>query len=289
MNNILITGSNGQLGNEIKKLSPKYSEYNFVFTDVGELNITNYDAIDVFFNKNNISFLINCAAYNAVDKAEEDPDTAELINATAVKYLSKLSKKYNAFYIHISTDYVFGGTNHKPYIETDKPKPLSKYALSKFHGEQEALNNNDKSIVFRTSWLYSEFGNNFVKTIMKLGKERDELRIIFDQIGTPTYANDLAKAILNIIPQTSKLTKPELYHYSNEGVASWYDFTKAIIEISKENCNVLPIETKDYPLPTARPFYSVMNKAKIKKDFDIEIPHWRESLARCIKRLEDME
>ena len=289
MNNILITGSKGQLGNEIKKLSPKYSEYNFIFTDVGELDITNFDAIDDFFYKNNINFLINCAAYNAVDKAEENPDTAELINATAVKYLSKLSKKYNAFYIHISTDYVFGGTNHKPYIETDKPKPLSKYALSKLHGEQEALNNNDKSIVFRTSWLYSEFGNNFVKTMMKLGKERDELRIIFDQIGTPTYANDLAKAILNIIPQTSKLTKPELYHYSNEGVASWYDFTKAIIEISKENCNVLPIETKDYPLPAARPFYSVMSKAKIKKDFDIEIPHWRESLVRCIKRLEEME
>lgn len=285
MNNILITGSHGQLGNEIKKLSPQYPDYNFIFTDVEELDITNYDKLDSFFAKNNISFLINCASYNAVDKAEEDPGKAELINATAVKYLAKVSKKHNTFFFHISTDYVFDGKNHKPYIETDEPKPLSNYAHSKYNGELEALNNNDKTIVFRTSWLYSEFGNNFVKTMMKYGKEKDELRVIFDQIGTPTYAADLAKAILTIIPQTSKLRKPELYHYSNEGVASWYDFTKAIIEIADENCKVFPIETKDYPLPAARPFYSVMNKAKIKKDFNIEIPHWRDSLEKCIDRL----
>ncbi len=287
MKNILITGSQGQLGNEIKKLAPQYPDYNFIFTDVDELDITNYDKLDSFFNKNDIDFLINCAAYNAVDKSEEDPGKAELINATAVKYLSKITKKYNAFYIHISTDYVFDGKNHKPYIESDKPQPLSNYARSKYNGELEALNNNDKSIVFRTSWLYSEFGNNFVKTIMKYGKEKDELRVIFDQIGTPTYAADMAKVILTIIPQTSKLKKPELYHYSNEGVASWYDFAKAIIEIADENCKVFPIETKDYPLPAARPFYSVMNKAKIKKDFNIEIPHWRDSLVRCIGRLEE--
>ncbi|MCD4773034.1 MAG: NAD(P)-dependent oxidoreductase, partial [Bacteroidales bacterium] len=206
MKNILITGSRGQLGNEIKKLSPQFPDYNFIYTDVDELNITNYDELDSFFKKSDIDFLINCAAYNAVDKAEEDPEIAELINATAVKYLSKISKKYNAFYIHISTDYVFDGKNNKPYIESDEPKPLSNYALSKYNGEKEALNNNDKSIVFRTSWLYSEFGNNFVKTMMKYGKEKDELKVIFDQIGTPTYAADLAKAILTIIPQTSKLT-----------------------------------------------------------------------------------
>ncbi len=287
MKNILITGSHGQLGNEIKKLSPQYTDYNFIFTDVDELDITNYDKLDDFFKKNDIDFLINCAAYNAVDKAEKDSGKAELINSRAVKYLAKISKKHNTFFFHISTDYVFDGKNHKPYIESDKPQPLSNYARSKYNGEKEALNNNDKTIVFRTSWLYSEFGNNFVKTMLKYGKEKDELRVIFDQIGTPTYAADLANAILTIIPQTSKLRKPELYHYSNEGVASWYDFAKAIIEIAGENCKVLLIETKDYPLPAARPFYSVMNKAKIKNDFNIEIPHWRDSLVRCIGRLEE--
>ncbi len=285
MKKILITGANGQLGSEIKYLENLYDEYEFVFTDVEDLDITNLDEINNFFKDKNFSYLINCAAYTAVDKAEEDIELATLLNKTAVGYLAQAAKKYNVAMIHVSTDYVFDGTNHTPYKESDPTKPNSSYGKTKEEGEKEFLSSGVDGIIIRTSWLYSGYGNNFVKTMLKYGKERDELRVIFDQIGTPTYAADLAETILNILTiadeDPTKL-KPAIYHYSNEGVASWYDFTREIIDLSSIDCDILPIETKDYPLPANRPFYSVMNKALIKKTFSIEIPYWRDSLIDCL-------
>lgn len=285
---ILITGANGQLGNEIRRLVPFYTQFDFVFTDVEDLDITKPDAIEAFLKGQNFNYLINCAAYTAVDKAEEDTELAYLINRDAVKYLALASKKHNMAMVHVSTDYVFDGTNHVPYKESDPTKPNSAYGRTKEAGEKEFLASGVDGIIIRTSWLYSSFGNNFVKTMLRLGDERDELRVIFDQIGTPTYAVDLAKAILDILAQAdtdgSKL-KPAIYHYSNEGVCSWYDFAKEIIVTAGLNCKVSAIETKDYPLPANRPFYSVLNKASIKETFSIEIPHWKDSLINCLKEL----
>ncbi|MCK4406077.1 MAG: dTDP-4-dehydrorhamnose reductase [Bacteroidales bacterium] len=285
MHNILVTGSKGQLGNEIQKLATSYPFCKFIFTDVEELDITDVEQIDNFFNKNKIDFIINCAAYTAVDKAETDRKLADLINVTAVKYLAKISKKFKTILIHISTDYIFNGKNYKPYVETDKPVPSSYYGQTKLNGEIQIEKYAGNAIIIRTSWLYSGFGNNFVKTMIKYGNERDSLKVVADQVGTPTYAADLAKAILEIIPKLINIKGIEIYNFSNEGAISWYDFAKAIMKLKNINCKIIPIESKDYPTLAPRPFYSILNKAKIKNDFGIEIPYWLHSLEKCLAEL----
>jgi len=287
MINILVTGSNGQLGSEIKFLSDKYPDYKFLFTDIDELDITEYQDVNNFFSKNSINYIINCAAYTAVDKAEQDTDNARYINVNAFKYLSQIARKYNAFLIHISTDYVFDGKNYKPYTENDPICPTLAYGKTKAEGEAEVKMHTDKAIIIRTSWLYSSYGNNFVKTIIKYGKERGKLNVVFDQVGTPTYAADLAKTILDIIPKLHSKNCIDIYHFSNEGVCSWYDFAKEIVEISNIKCEINPIETKDYPLPAPRPHFSVLDKSKIKSEFQITIPYWRDSLKICLNKINE--
>ena len=280
--NILVTGSNGQLGSEIKELSKNYS-YKFFFTNRNNIDITSKDNIKEFCKINNINVIINCAAYTAVDKAESDEINADLINRKAVKKLALVSEELNIKLIHISTDYVFDGKNFKPYIEEFQTNPQGVYGKTKLDGENEMRDINPKnSIILRTSWVYSSFGNNFVKTMLCLGKEKEELGVIFDQVGTPTYARDLAKIILDIIPQIQN-EKVEIYNYSNEGVLSWYDFAKEIMKMVKLNCKINPIETFQYPTPAKRPHFSLLNKSKIKSTFNIEIPYWKDSLDECLK------
>ncbi|NVO19539.1 MAG: dTDP-4-dehydrorhamnose reductase [Bacteroidetes bacterium] len=282
---ILVTGAKGQLGNELKELALKYPDYRFLFTDVEELDITDAKTVNAFVAADQPEVIINCAAYTAVDKAETDEESAFRVNATAPANLAKAAKKHNILLVHISTDYVFDGKVYLPLKETAPTQPVSVYAKSKFAGEQEVLKHASRALVIRTSWLYSAFGNNFVKTIMKYGAERGKLNVVFDQTGTPTYAHDLAKMILEILPAAKEIKGVQIFHYSNEGVASWYDFAKAIIELSGINCIVNSIESKDYPRPAVPPFYSVLDKQKIKETFGIEIPYWRDSLKDCIRRL----
>ncbi len=285
MKNILITGSNGQLGSEIKDRAGNYTQFNFFFTDIEELNLTDRQAVEYFFKQNNIDTCINCAAYTAVDKAEDDRDLALLVNAEAVQILSQVSSKHDALLIHISTDYVFDGRNYKPYNETDPPSPDSYYGLTKLKGEEAVFAFCTKAVIVRTSWLYSAYGNNFVKTMIRLGKEKEELGVVADQIGTPTYAGDLATALLEIVAKFDGNSINEIYHFSNEGAISWYDFAKTIMDVANLNCRVNPIESKDFPAKANRPFYSVLNKAKIKSDFAIEIPYWLDSLKIVINKL----
>jgi len=272
------------LGSEIRELSVEYQD-NFYFTDRNELDITNKDAVDGFCIQNNIDVIINCAAYTAVDKAEEDEVNADKINHLAVKNLAEISKEKNIKFIHISTDYVFNGENFKPYTEEDKTNPNGVYGRTKLDGEKamQKINPNN-SIIIRTSWVYSSYGANFVKTMLRLGKEKDALGVIFDQVGTPTYARDLAKTILEILPQLHN-DKVEVYHYSNEGVLSWYDFAKEIMRMAKIECQINPIETKEYPTPATRPHYSLLNKSKIKKEYNIAIPYWKDSLDVCLRKM----
>ena len=278
---ILVTGANGQLGSEINKISGQFPEMEFSFTDVAELDITNPGKVVEFLAGFQPEYLVNCAAYTNVDKAETDIETATLLNATAVGILAEQSAKAGCKIIHISTDYVFDGRGPRPYREDNPVGPQSAYGRTKLEGEVLCQKFNPESLIIRTSWLYSAFGNNFVKTMVRLGNERSELGVIADQIGTPTNAADLASVILTIISFAVSGKKPfgsEIYHYSNEGVASWYDFTKAIFDIAGINCLVKPIATEDYPSPVQRPPYSVMNKSKIKLIFGLQIPHWRDSL-----------
>lgn len=280
--NILVTGSNGQLGSEIKAISSNYS-YNFFFTDRNNIDITSKDNIKEFCKTNNINAIINCAAYTAVDKAESDIENADLINRKAVKKLALVSEELEIKLIHISTDYVFDGKNFKPYCEEYKTNPQGIYGKTKLDGEKEMIKINPKnSIIIRTSWAYSSFGNNFVKTMLRLGAEKESLEVIFDQVGTPTYARDLAKAILDILPKIEN-QKVEIYNYSNEGVLSWYDFAKEIMRMAKLDCKINPIETFQYPTPAKRPHFSLLNKSKIKSTFNIEIPYWKDSLDECLK------
>jgi dTDP-4-dehydrorhamnose reductase len=262
MKNILITGSNGQLGSEMRVISEKYAGCNCFFTDVEELDITDKAAIDRFMDKNKIDFTVNCAAYTAVDKAESDADFCFKLNRDAVKNLAEAASKYGAEIIHISTDYVFDGTGCLPYKEDDAVNPLGVYGHSKLAGEEALRKICSNAVIIRTSWLYSSFGNNFVKTMLRLGRERDSLNVVFDQVGSPTYAADLAQAVMSII--ISERRQPGIYHFSNEGVCSWYDFTKAIHRLAKISCKVSPIESGDFPTPARRPNYSIFNKAKIK-------------------------
>jgi len=288
--NILVTGSNGQLGSEIRYLVTNNLIYKncglqFFFTDKKELDITNKEVVKNFINDNKIDIIINCAAYTAVDKAEEEKELADLINYKAVKYLAEITKEKDIFLIHISTDYVFDGRNYKPYNENDKTNPQGVYGFTKLKGEEAFINSGAKGIIIRTSWVYSSFGHNFVKTMLKLA-DRKELNVVFDQIGTPTYARDLAKAVLEVVKINNLNNyQAEIFHFSNEGVCSWYDFAKAIFEIKGIDIKLSPIETKNYPTPAQRPHFSVLNKAKIKEEFGIEIPYWRESLEECLKEI----
>ncbi|NLK66698.1 MAG: dTDP-4-dehydrorhamnose reductase [Campylobacteraceae bacterium] len=282
--NILVTGANGQLGSELEALHGHYV-YNFCFAGRDTLDITNLDAIKNYIKDKDINVIINCAAYTAVDKAESEKELAFEINADGVKNLAFASKENDIKLVHISTDYVFNGENFKPYVESDKTAPKGVYGESKLKGENEMIAINPaNSIIIRTSWVYGYYGNNFVKTMLRLGKEKSELGVIFDQAGSPTYAKDLAKTILDIIPLI-KNENVEIYNYSNEGVLSWYDFSKEIMRMAKLDCKINPIETKDYPTPAKRPHFSVLNKAKIKKEFDIKIPYWKDSLDEFLIRL----
>jgi dTDP-4-dehydrorhamnose reductase len=285
---ILITGAYGQLGSEINCLTKEFNDWQFLFTDVDTLDITNESALEIWFQNNKPDYVINCAAYTAVDKAETDIDTAEKVNSLAPKLLGKFSKKFGAKLIHISTDYVFDGEAFSPYSETDSINPKSVYGETKLRGEKNCLKENPDTIIIRTSWLYSTFGNNFVKTMLRLGKERGQLNVVFDQVGTPTYAADLANAILSIIQISEKQPYrfvPGIYHFSNEGVASWYDFAKAIFEISGVKCTVSPVRSIEFPTPAKRPNFSVLDKSKIKNTFGTTIPYWRDSLKICVERL----
>ena len=284
MKNILITGANGQLGNEMRVLSAENPEYTYFFTDVAELDICNEQAILDFVKANQINVIVNCAAYTAVDKAEESIELCTKLNADAVGYLAKAAEANGAEFIQVSTDYVFDGTAHIPYQETEPTCPNSVYGHTKLAGEQNALTLCTRSMVIRTAWLYSTFGNNFVKTMIRLGRERDSLGVIFDQVGTPTYARDLARAIFAAIRQG---VVPGIYHFSNEGVCSWYDFTKAIHRLTGiTTCHVKPLHTEEYPTPAKRPHYSVLDKTKIKNTYHIEIPYWMDSLESCISELD---
>ncbi|MBP7358291.1 MAG: dTDP-4-dehydrorhamnose reductase [Prevotella sp.] len=281
--NILITGCNGQLGNEMQLLEEKNPQHTFFNTDVSELDITDQSAINEFVNSNKIDGIVNCAAYTAVDKAESNKQLCRLLNTDAPGFLAEAIEKRHGWIIQISTDYVFDGTKHTPYVETDKPRPNSVYGSTKLLGETEVAKHCKNAMIIRTAWLYSIYGNNFVKTMIRLGEEKSQLGVIFDQIGTPTYAGDLANVIMVAI---NKGVYPGVYHFSNEGVISWFDFTKAIHRIAGiKSCNVKPLHTKEYPTPAARPAYSVLDKTKIKETYGIEIPYWEDSLKECVERL----
>ena len=281
--NILVTGCNGQLGNEIQLLEKENPQHCFFNTDVEELDITDQLAVEQFVAQNKIEGIINCAAYTAVDKAESNKELCTSLNTVAPAYLAAAIDKRNGWMIHISTDYVFDGTKHTPYVEDDTPCPNSVYGSTTLAGELGVRKFCKKAMIIRTAWLYSTFGNNFVKTMIRLGKEKEQLGVIFDQIGTPTYARDLAVVIMTAI---NKGIKPDVYHFSNEGVISWYDFTKAIHRIAGiDTCHVKPLHTTEYPTPASRPAYSVLDKTKLKNAYGIEIPYWEESLAECIKKL----
>lgn len=281
--NILITGCNGQLGNEMQLLEKVNTQHQYFNTDVAQLDITNPEAIEDFVNNNAIDIIVNCAAFTAVDKAESSQELCHLLNAKAPEYLAAAVAKRGGYLVQVSTDYVFDGTNHTPYTEDEATCPNSVYGSTKLEGEKLAMAACANTMIIRTAWLYSTFGNNFVKTMIRLGQEKPELGVIFDQIGTPTYAGDLAAAIMAAI---NNGIVPGIYHFSNEGVISWYDFTKAIHRIAGiTSCHVKPLHTTEYPTPAARPHYSVLDKTKIKQTYGIEIPYWEESLEKCVAKL----
>jgi len=283
--NVLVTGANGQLGNEMRIVS-KGSSDNYIFTDVEELDITNCDAIRKCVVENDVKVIVNCAAYTNVDKAEDDEATAELLNAQAVEHIAKVCKENDATLIHISTDYVFGGNNgNTPRGEAEAVNPTGAYGRSKLHGEEAIRKSGCSHIIIRTAWLYSEFGNNFVKTMRRLTAEKDKLNVVFDQIGTPTYAMDLAKVIFKIIEERLFKDIEGIYHFSNEGVISWYDFAKEICELSGNECDIQPCHSDEFPSKVKRPNYSVLDKTKIKNKLNITIPYWKDSLKKCIANL----
>lgn len=281
--NILVTGANGQLGNEMQVLARENLQHTYFFTDVQELDICDEQAVYAYVSEHKIDIIVNCAAYTAVDKAEDNVELCDKLNNIAPGYLARAAQANGAAMIQVSTDYVFDGTAHIPYTEEEPTCPASVYGSTKLAGEQNVMDHCEKAMVIRTAWLYSIYGNNFVKTMIRLGQERDSLGVIFDQIGTPTYANDLAQAIFAAI---NKGVVRGIYHFSDEGVCSWYDFTVAIHRLAGiASCKVKPLHTADYPAKASRPHYSVLDKTKIKDTFGIEIPHWEESLKRCINQL----
>lgn len=284
---ILVTGANGQLGSEIRAISENYPDFDFFFTTRQELDICEQTAVEEYVTINNINSILNCAAYTAVDKAESEPELVDKINHLAVKGLAEIAKKYDIKLIHISTDYVFDGNKNRPYIETDLPNPQTVYGKTKLAGENSIQKVNPKnSIIIRTSWVYSRYGNNFVKTMLRLGNERNDINVVTDQVGSPTNAADLAQAILKILPQLEN-EEVEVFHYSNEGVCSWYDFTKTIFELEKIQAKVNGVESSKYPTVAKRPFYSVLNKSYIKNKFLISISYWKDSLSFCLSKKHD--
>ncbi len=285
--NILVTGANGQLGNCMRNAS-KGSNDDYIFTDVAELDITNADAVKKAVKQQNINVIVNCAAYTNVNKAESDADFAEILNAKAVRNLAEAIKENDGTLIHISTDYVFGGSlGNTPRNEEEPTNPTGIYGLTKLHGEQEIEATGVKALIFRTAWLYSEYGNNFVKTMLNLTSSKPELKVVFDQIGTPTYAQDLADAIFYIIENRKLNGNEGIYHYSNEGVCSWYDFTKRIAELSNHNdCDIQPCHSDEFPSPVARPSFSVLDKTKVKETFGLKVPYWTDSLKKCMQNLQ---
>ena len=285
MKNVLVTGANGQLGNEMRRLG-SISPNNYIFTDVAELDITDKAAVAQFVATNSVDVIVNCAAYTNVDKAEDDQATAELINATAVANLAEAVKAVDGTLIHVSTDYVFGTDGNTPRTEDMPTAPLGVYGVTKLHGEQAIAASGCKALIFRTAWLYSEFGNNFLKTMLRLTAERPALNVVFDQVGTPTYAGDLAVLIFSIIEYGTYEGNEGIYHFSNEGVCSWYDFaTEIAAAAGHTECRINPCHSDEFPSKVTRPPYSVLDKTKVKRTFDVEIPHWRESMIHCINRL----
>jgi dTDP-4-dehydrorhamnose reductase len=285
MKRILVTGGNGQLGSSIRKISTDYKEFAFTFIDYQELDLTASHAAKIYFEKHHPHYVINCAAYTAVDKAESDPENAFRINADIPALLSELAEPLDMKVIHISTDYVYNGSSSLPHKENEKLLPLSVYGKSKAAGE-ESLAGNELAMIVRTSWLYGEYGQNFMKTMVRLGGEKEEIGVVYDQAGSPTYSRDLAKALLAIIRYSEqKSFIPGIYNYANEGVCSWYDFAKEIMAMAGKKCRVKPILTNEYPLPAKRPEYSVLDKSKIKKTFGIEIPYWKDSLSTALANL----
>ncbi len=287
MSVILITGAKGQLGNELKVLAKYYSGYEFIFTDLEDLDISDGTSVKEYVEKTDPDWIINCAAYNFVDRAETEAEKAFQINAFSVKNLSDSLANSDGRLIHVSTDYVFGGIGNTPFNESSPTNPLSVYAKSKRAGEEYALTHH-ASMVIRTSWLYSSYGNNFVKTIIRHASEKEVLKVVYDQVGSPTYAADLANAIMQIVSKVIRNQKafiPGIYHYSNEGVCSWYDFAVEIIRMTGMNCRVIPIRSDEFPSPVKRPAYSVLDKNKIKETYSIEIPYWKDSLKNCLKLL----
>ena len=282
---ILVTGSRGQLGSELRELASGYPGYEFTWIDIEELDLSLPENVDHYFSSRSFEAIINCAAYTAVDKAEKEQDLARKLNADLPGQLARIAGNMNAFLVHISTDYIFDGNNYRPYGEDDRPNPVSAYGRSKYAGELGITAQTRNCMIIRTSWLYSGYGKNFVKTILEKARERGNLRVVYDQTGCPTYARDLAKTILDILPAATALGGINVFHYSNEGVISWYDFAKAIIEIAGISCRVEPIESWDFPTPAVRPFYSAFNKSRIKEKFKIEIPYWRDSLRECIEKI----
>ncbi len=281
---ILVTGANGQLGSEMRRLGMA-SPNEYIFTDVAELDITDGAAVKSFAAENNIDVIVNCAAYTAVDKAEDDEAMAELINATAVRNLAEAAKEVDATLFHVSTDYVFGAEGNTPRTEDMPTNPLGVYGRTKLHGEQAIAEVGAKAIIIRTAWLYSEYGNNFLKTMLRLTKERETLSVVFDQVGTPTYAGDLAMTIFSIIEGDYYKGNEGIYHFSNEGVCSWYDFAREIATAMGHSCNINPCHSSEFSSKVTRPPYSVLDKTKIKRTFGVDIPHWRESMIYCLKRI----
>lgn len=273
------------MGSEIKDLVPEFPDFQFVFVDIEEIDLTDFDAVKEYINAGGFQYCINCAAYTAVDRAEDEEQNAFLVNVEALKNLASSCKENDIFLIHISTDYVFDGKNYKPYVESDTTLPQSVYGNSKLQSELVLSESGANYIILRTSWLYSAYGHNFVKTMIRLGSEKSSINVVADQTGTPTNAADLARSILEIIPKIRAEDVGEIYHFSNEGITSWYDFAQAIMVESQSNCKVLPIESKDFPAKATRPFYSVLNKTKIKESFGLHIPYWRESLSKAIEKL----
>ncbi len=284
MLNILVTGANGQLGNEMRLLGAT-SKNNYIFTDVTELNITDKAAISAMVKEHRIQVIINCAAYTNVDKAEDDEATADLLNHTAARYLAEAAKEADAVLIHVSTDYVFHGDKNVPYTEDEPTSPLGVYGRTKLAGEQAIQQSGCRYLIFRTAWLYSSFGNNFVKTMRRLTSERDTLNVVFDQVGSPTFAGDLARAIFGVVEKEAYVGTEGIYHYSNEGVCSWYDFAVEISNLSHTRCDIRPCHSDEFPSKVTRPSYSVLDKTKLKKTFGIVVPHWKESLVKCIEQL----
>lgn len=286
MMNILVTGANGQLGNEMRVVAQNSTD-NYIFTDVTELDITDALAVEKTIRNNNINVVINCAAYTNVDKAENDREFAEILNAKAVENLAVAIRKNNGLLIHVSTDYVFGGTkNNTPCTEDEPVNPTGVYGITKLHGEQAVIGSGCHYIIIRTAWLYSEFGKNFLKTMLNFTATKPQLKVVFDQVGTPTYAYDLAKVIFDIIENRKFEGKYGIYHYSNEGVCSWFDFAKMIAEyIGNTECDIQPCHSDEFPSPVTRPSYSVLDKTKIKESFGISVPYWTDSLRACIANI----